>query len=136
MPEPRFHISTGPASLFERVRFKISAPLDLDLNHDHYKERQEERSFMEEFVRPFRPNDWELVGATVTAGSGKFIESHWRRKIRDDWWHLVIGMNNVAITIIRSQNAKNSAGDFIVKSGPLYDKVAKVNADLMMNERE
>ena len=42
-PKARFHIQFGPASLFERVRFKMKDVHKLYLGGTHYKKRLSER---------------------------------------------------------------------------------------------
>jgi hypothetical protein len=59
------------------------------------------------------------------------VSTTWERRFGQDRYWVVIGLGNVAKTIIR----KTSAGSRgVTTSGPVYDLAATVNRELMARE--
>ena len=79
-PIARFHKSTGPKSLFDRVYFKMANIHHLDLHGEHYNKRITERNipkFVLDKIDRFDVSEWTLVMCEVRADKGKFINSTW-----------------------------------------------------------
>ncbi|MFC6618400.1 hypothetical protein [Deinococcus radiophilus] len=128
----RFHIATGPASLFERVRFKMQGRRQLKWHAQHLRERSAERQAPLEKLANFDTATWELLTAEVRADTGKFVNSCWAVTVGGERWLVVIGFGDTVETVFRS--TKQGLGEGIVRSGPLYDRVAAVNSALMAAE--
>lgn len=126
----RFHIDSGPASLFARVRFKIQGARDLIVTHSHFKDREAERSFPSDLVRPFDPELWDLLTAEVL-NSGKFMRTTWSKAHDGKRWFIVFAKGDVAVTIYSGALNRRLLGSEIVTTGPFYEKVRQVNQELM-----
>jgi hypothetical protein len=130
----RFHIATGPASLFARVRFKLAGQRTLSFQGRHAAERLFERDAPYELLRNFDSDYWELITAEVRTDSGKFVRTGWRvRHAGRDWW-VVIGYDGVVQTVFASRSEKSGRGPTIVTDGALYAFVERVNRELMTLE--
>ncbi len=132
----RFHIVSGPASLFERVRFKMKEPRKLKLNADHFQMRANERNVPIEKITKFDPQIWRLMTAEVRADTGKFVSTAWEVIVDGRNWWVVIGLHDTIKTVINTSKMKLGKGDAIICSGLLYDFVARVNRDLMNTEQD
>ena len=130
----RFHVEFGPASLFERVQFKMKDVHELHVGGPHFNERKSERNVpleVMERINHFDTAEWKLVTAEVRADRGKFYNSTWEYQYNGVAYWLTIGIGECVITIVR----KESSGiDKCVRNGDFYDFVDKVNRDLMANE--
>jgi len=71
----RFHVASGPQSLFDRVRFKMQSKRTLRVHASHLARRAAERSAPLAAIAIFGPAEWELVTAEVRVDSGKFVNS-------------------------------------------------------------
>ncbi len=121
----RFHVQTGPESLFERVRAVLDEPTELRIDPDHVQQRAEERSAPLEQLKKFDPDTWELKTAEVRKDKGLFVNAAWACQVDDrDWW-VVIGYNDTAVTVIETD--KEGLGPEIVTEGDLYKYVDEVN---------
>lgn len=125
----RFHIATGPSSLFERVRFKMQGRRTLQWHAGHLQARASERGAPLSELAAFDPEKWELLMAEVRTDTGKFVNSCWATSAAGKRWLVVIGFNDTVETVIASD--KQGLSDVIVSAGPLYDEVREVNAALM-----
>jgi hypothetical protein len=126
----RFHISTGPASLFDRVRFKMCGCRELNLHAAHLQERADKYDVPLGLFRSFDPNIWKLVTAEVRTDTGRFINSAWEVNTGDRSWWVIIGLHDTVETAFPVER-KKGLGSSIVTRGPLYDFVEKVNKQLM-----
>lgn len=123
----RFHVSTGPESLFERVRAVLDEPTELRIDPEHVQQRAEERSAPLDDLKQFNPDTWELKTAEVRTDKGLFVNSAWACQADNrDWW-VVIGYNDTVMTVIETD--KEGLGNVIVTSGELYEYVDEVNSD-------
>lgn len=130
----RFHIQFGPASLFERVRFKMKDAHRLYLDGTHYQKRLSERNIPPEILRAlcsFDAETWELKTAEVRTDRGKFVNSTWEKVIDGHRYQVTIGMGNYVKTIV---DRTSSGMDKCIRSGELFDFVEHVNAELMREE--
>lgn len=114
--EARFHADTGPASLFERVRFKIRGARNLVLTHQHFMDRESERSFPSRLVLPFDPDVWELLTAE-TLRNGKFMKTTWTRVEEGKRWFIVFAKGDVAVTVYSGPVHRRLNGPNIITSG-------------------
>jgi hypothetical protein len=128
----RFHIETGPESLFRRVRH-VMEKTELKLHAEHFQQRAEERDAPVEQLRKFDPADWELLIAEVRRDTGKFVSSGWLRDVEGQGWLVVIGLKDTVVTAYPSGGGK--LGDEIVRGGMLYELVSSVNQKLMEEEQ-
>ena len=130
----RFAATTGPQSLFDRIRFKMSDVHSLDLHGKHYNQRTLERKIPAEVldkIAAFSVDDWALVACEVRTDKGKFINSTWELIFDGRRYRITIGFNNTVLTVV----AKNVAGNGdVVTGGQLYDFVDKVNSALNLCE--
>ena len=130
----RFHIDSGPKSLFDRIHFKMDSVNSLNLSAKHFVERCKERMLPLEIIQRmqnFNAHEWKLVVGEVRVDTGKFVNSTWEYICENENYWLTIGFGNVAETIVK----KESGGkDRIVESGEIYDFVAAVNEKLMVDE--
>lgn len=127
----RFHVETGPGSLFTRVRHILDEPVRLKAHGAHVTERLRQRGASLEKVTRFDPEGWELVSADVRTDTGKWVKSTWRvRADGRDWW-VVIGLGNSLVTVIDVDPRRRGRGESIVTEGSLYARVDAVNAELM-----
>lgn len=125
----RFHIDTGPPSLFERVQFKMVGRRQLKLHAGHLRSQAEFRRAPIQQMEEFDSAEWQLRTVEVRKDSGKFVNSAWSRKIVGrDWW-IVIGLGDTIMTVIDTD--KYGLGPDVVTRGPLYDKVERINRELM-----
>lgn len=133
-PVARFHISTGPPVLFERVRFKMRDVRALKTHAGHVQARAYERDAPLDRLRDFDPERWRLVTAEVRTDKGKFVNSAWAVDVDGQEWWVVIGFDSTVKTVIRAALGKLALGADIVRSGELYDFVATVNGQLMRED--
>ncbi len=125
----RFHIASGPASLFERVDQKMSGHRLLQLPSRQMQKRWTERGIPVGELRGFHRDDWELMTADVRADRGKFVSSAWRRPHGREWLWIDIGMGD----LIERARFKQGIGrsDEMVCEGELYEYVSDVNEELV-----
>ena len=130
----RFSVEFGPASLFERVYFKMRDVHSLKAHGQHYMERIRQRHIPDEVlqaVTDFKTKDWRLVTAEVRKDRGKFYNSTWEYQFDGKRYWLTIGLGNVIETIVE----KDSSGiEKCIQSGEIYDFVDDVNQKLMLAE--
>lgn len=127
----RFHVESGPDSLFVRVRHILREPVRLTARGGHVVERAGQRDAPVEELVCFDPGGWELVSAEVRTDTGKWVKSTWRvRADGRDWW-VVVGLGNALVTVIDVDPWRRGRGQGVVVEGPLYAKVAAVNTELM-----
>ena len=69
----RVHVSSRPALLFERVRFKMGTRRELKLHATHFNLRADKRDAPYRELRDFDPEVWALVSAEVRIDTGKFV---------------------------------------------------------------
>ena len=135
IPTSRFHIDTGPASLFERVLFKFSNTESLLSQVQDYLNRGNAESVPQEvfdtLVR-FDHSKMNLIMAEVRNDKGKFVSSIWTVKINDGIYWVEIGYNNAINSIIKPVYGKSSG---VIKYGNLYNFVSEVNEKLMAEEK-
>ena len=74
----RFHVSSGPNSLFERVRYKFRDPRVLKFNAQHFVDRAVERAAPTTAFGHFDAREWELMTVEVRADTGKFVSTAWQ----------------------------------------------------------
>ena len=129
----RFHVNTGPESLFDRVRFKMKGKRTLRVHASHLATRATERAAPLAVIAAFDACEWELVTVEVRTDTGKFVNSAWKREIDGEWWWVVIGFDDTIETVIDTE--KRGLGESIVTTGKLYELVERVNQDLMIAER-
>lgn len=130
----RFHINSGPKSLFDRIHFKMDSVNSLNLSAKHFIERCKGRIFPSEIIQKmqnFNIREWRLVVGEVRVDTGKFVNSTWEYTYGDEKYWLTIGFGNVAETIVKKES---SGKDKIISSGPIYDFVDAVNEKLMADE--
>ena len=127
----RFHIKTGPSSLFERINFKLKDVTFLKVHANHFVERMIERDAPIKSLINFDINTWRLVNAEIRTDSGKFVSTAWEIFVNDKYWRVVIGFENTIQTVINIDSYSNHVGIKIITEGKLYDYVKKVNSDLM-----
>ncbi|MEU1618913.1 hypothetical protein ABZ479_16655 [Streptomyces sp. NPDC005722] len=127
----RFHVATGPAALFARVRHVLREPARLTARGPHVTERLERRGAPVEALLAFDPASWEPVSAEVRTDTGKWVKATWRVRVAgQDWW-AVIGFGDTLVTVVDVAPHRQGLGDDIVREGPLYERVAAVNEALM-----
>jgi hypothetical protein len=130
----RFHIDSGPKSLFDRIHYKMDSVCSLNLSAKHFIERCKERELPPEIIQKmqnFNIHEWKLVVGEVRVDTGKFVNSTWEYTYGDEKYWLTIGFGNVAETIVKKES---SGKDKIISSGPIYDFVDAVNEKLMADE--
>lgn len=126
----RFHAATGPQSLFDRVRFKMRGRRTLRIHAPHLIGRAAERDAPLDTIAAFDADEWQLVTAEVRADTGRFVNSAWTREIDGQQWWVVIGLHDTVETVIDTD--KRGPGDSVVTGGELYDRVERVNRELML----
>ena len=130
----RFHVDSGPSSLFERIHYKMDTVCSLNLSAKHFIERCKERILPSEIIQKmqnFNIHEWKLIVGEVRVDTGKFVNSTWEYTYENEKYWLTIGFGNVAETIVK----KESGGkDKIIESGAIYDFVATVNEKLIADE--
>ncbi|GLX06176.1 UNVERIFIED_ORG: hypothetical protein FHR35_005660 [Microbispora rosea subsp. rosea] len=127
----RFHVETGPDSLFARVRQVLSGARQLGLHGSHLVERVADTNAPMADLKPFNPIEWELVLVEARKDTGKFVSTTWRRSYQDGEWWVVIGFGDVVRTLYRASENKRALGAGIVTEGPLWEMVSDVNARLL-----
>lgn len=128
----RFHVQTGPDALFDRVRFKMTGRRELRWHAAHLRERAAQRDAPLEALSAFDAAQWELLMAEVRVDTGKFVNSTWGVSVAGERWLVVIGLGDTVETVIKTD--KRGLGEQVIREGPLYDRVAQVNAALMAAE--
>lgn len=127
----RFHVETGPSSLFERIHQVFAEPRSVKLHGGHFQQRAIERDPPLWALENFPADEWHIVTAEVRIDTGKFVHTQWRRVIDHDAWWVVLGFNDTAQTTYRSSLAKTAMNEEIVTSGDLWSKVEEVNRSLV-----
>jgi hypothetical protein len=127
----RFHVESGPDSLFTRVRHVLSEPVRLRAHGTHVTERLEQRGAPLETLTRFDPGSWEPVSAEVRTDTGKWVKSTWRVRADERFWWVVIGLGNTLVTVIDVDPRRRGRGDDIVAGGPLYTRDDAVNTELV-----
>lgn len=124
----RFHVETGPESLFQRVR-QVMEKTTLELHADHFQKRARQRDVPMGQLQAFDPEEWKLLLAEVRRDSGKFVSSGWLREIEGQGWLVVIGLHDTVVTAYPADGQK--LGGEIVRGGMLYELVDSVNQKLL-----
>ena len=137
----RFHVQTGPSSLFDRVKFIMGDVHKVRVDGAHFQMRVKERNTPQaiiEMVESFNASEWAVVSAEVRIDKGKFVASSWGREYNGRYYIVVIGLGNLAETIYDTELPCPKFGrgpgrirNFWEKGRPFYDFVEKVNEDLM-----
>ena len=130
----RFHALTGPSELFERVRFKMLDVRLLKTHARHVQQRSYERDAPLDTLQNFDLDRWRLMTAEVRTDKGKFVNSAWLVDVDGQEWWVVIGFGATMKTVIRADRGKLALGANIVRAGELYDFVARVNRQLMLDD--
>lgn len=125
----RFHVATGPGSLFDRVRLKMRGRRTLKLHAPHLARRAAERAAPLAMIAAFEPSEWDLMTAEVRTDTGRFVNSAWTREIDGRRWWVVVGLHDTIETVIETE--KRGLGDSIVTAGELYERVERANRELM-----
>jgi hypothetical protein len=125
----RFHVDSGPASLFERVRQVFDGPVRLKVHGRHLAERTAGVDAPLAELDSFDPAAWQLMTVEARQDTGRFVTTAWRRKIDGTTWWVVIGYGNTVRTLFRKPN--RGRGPEIVTEGPIFDLVDRVNAALV-----
>lgn len=128
----RFHAATGPQSLFDRVRFKMGGKRTLKVHAPHLAGRAAERAAPLDAIAAFDAAEWELATVEVRADTGRFVNSAWTREIDGRRWWVVIGLHDTVETVIETD--KRGLGESVVTAGELYDRVERVNRELMLRD--
>lgn len=127
----RFNAEFGPASLFERVKYKMKDIHSLHINVPHFNARMSERNIPQEVIKHilnFDTSEWKLVTAEVRQDTGKFYNSTWEYVYDGKPYWITIGLGNCVVTIV----PKESSGvGKCIRNGEFYDFVEKVNRQLM-----
>lgn len=131
----RFHVEYGPASLFERVEYKMKDVHQLRMEGKHFQDRLKERGITEDIISKidaFDTKEWKLKTVEVRTDKGKFVDSTWEVSVNGKAYWVTIGLGNFVKTIV----IKSSSGmDKCVQKGELYDYVEEVNRDLMNQDK-
>ena len=107
----RFHIDTGPTELFQRVQFAVGSAWPLVS------------------LPSLQP---ALVAADVRVDTGHFVESFWTvNDGRRRWW-IVVSRHGNGRSFGLDQQPDVRTG--IVRAGELFERVARVNRELMSQE--
>lgn len=72
--------------------------------------------------------------AEVRTDEGKFVNTAWSVEIDGQKWWVVVGFDATIKTVIRAARGKLAVGPDVIRSGELYDFVASVNAQLMVDD--
>lgn len=129
----RFQIEAGPAALFERVRFKLPGQRKLKLHATHLQQRADERHAPVDILEQFDPETWQLRTVEVRIDTAKFVSSTWTVEVNGVEWWVVIGFNDTVQTVFAG--SRRGIGTKAVTHGPLYERVAQVNLELMAAEQ-
>ena len=140
----RFHVETGPASLFQRVRFVMGRVRRVKIDGPHFSNRVKKRKIPLEAVKmvaAFNASEWSVLTAEVRIDKGKFVASSWGKMYNGRYYVVIIGLGNVAETIydVDSPHSKihsewlNSSQEI---GSELYTFVEKVNQELMESETD
>ena len=127
--EARFHVNSGPPALFARVRQKLAGRRQLRLHAAHLEDRAASRNAPLAEISRFDAEVWQLLTVSVRTDTCRFINSAWWRDIGERRWLVVIGLHDTIQTVYPLEGDKQ--GPDIVKAGPLYERVAEVNAALL-----
>lgn len=133
----RFHVHYGPTSLFERVKYKFQEPRTLKLHGKHFNERKKEREIHGNVIQTlleFNPTHWRIVTTEVRNDTGKFVNATWEKVIDNQKYWVTIGFGDVIQTIIKKES--EGLGYDIIKEGPFYQLVSKVNEELMKEDTD
>lgn len=141
--QARFHVSLGPMSLFERIRFKMKGRRELLLSGSHFLRCIADGAIptaIVETLQYFDAEEWVLLSAEVRVDNGEFVSSSWGRKIGKRYYVITIGYSNFVETIYETVNldAKlhaNGTGCYVTPQDKLYNYVERVNYELMHNNR-
>jgi hypothetical protein len=78
----------------------------------------------------FDPAAWELVLVEARTDTGRFVSTTWRRVYPNGEWWVVVGYHGAVRTLYRAKSGKRGLGSNVVRSGPVWDLVERVNATL------
>lgn len=132
-----FHVAFGPQALFERVKFKMDEPHDVKFSN-HAVERAIERGISESVIseiRKFDPHKWRLIMASVSPYSYKFVDSTWERIFEGSNVWMVMGLYATIESIYIQTKADWGMDIAVRENNELYEKVERVNSELMYKER-
>ncbi|GGK33316.1 hypothetical protein GCM10008955_29180 [Deinococcus malanensis] len=124
-----FHLETGPATLFDRVRYIMAGPRKLKFFSAQLRRRLAGEGVPTEELQHFDADLWELVAAEVRTDTGKFVKSTWVCVVEQVRWVVVIGFKDTIERVTRL--AEGGPTGEAVTSGTLYRRVAQVNGELM-----
>lgn len=128
----RFHIDSGPDTLFRRVHQKLDGHYLLPEPGHNMRKRMAERGVPLGVVRDFDSEHWELMTAEVRVDRGKFVATGWRIPCDGSWLWVVIGMNQRIEKAMFKQGRGKS--EHIVCDGELFEFVDEVNLELTEEE--
>jgi hypothetical protein len=94
--------------------------------------RAAERDAPLALIAEFDSAEWELITAEVRTDTGRFVNSAWVREFNGRRWWVVVGLHDTIETVI--ETCKFGLGDSVVTTGELYDRVDRVNRELMASE--
>lgn len=131
-----FHISEGPKSLFSRVKFKIRGVRSVnDTEHslerffERFRNRQQLMLSLKEELDNFDFRKWNLVMASVSPVTYRWVDSAWERILDGTEIRVIIGLYHNLLTVMIKDSPTNLS--YIVKKGTdLYNKVDTVNRNL------
>lgn len=124
-----FHRDTGPATLFDRVLYKMAGRRKLKFFSAQLRRRLADEGAPTDELQQFDADGWELVAADVRADTGKFVKSTWVCSVDQERWVVVIGFKDTIERVTRLDG--DGPASEAVTSGTLYRRVAQVNAELM-----
>ena len=141
----RFHITVGPASLFERCLFVVRSrlePIDFGRSVAHFVQREAERDPPAEILGPFSSSDWELVTVEALISSGKWFTAGWRRVVKAETWFLAFGRSGSTSELVTAYPAPSgvpiarfkNGPDIVQPDDPFFQDVDRVNRGLMAAE--
>jgi hypothetical protein len=130
----RFHVLTGPGELSERVCFKMQDVRVLKTHARHVQDRSYERGAPLDRLQNFDSDRWRLITAEMRTDKGKFVNTAWSVDLNGQERWVVIGFDATMKTVIRAKPGKSGLGPDIVRAGQLYEFVANVSAQLMVDD--
>jgi hypothetical protein len=110
----------------------MSRQKGLKFHGTHFQTRAVERKIPSDALEDFCGPAWKLVDVEVRTDSGKFVACGFTKIINGKHLYIVVGFGATIKTAVWKSGER--APGFTIIDGPIYEKVAQVNHELLIRD--